>query len=161
MTVNPSIANQLAIRMKGEAPAGSCFTTDQIQQLFNQGYVEVPTNLPDSSNASLQISSQLNNLAQLDAEQDLFVSAVVAFEDSKTALASTHPELVFSGWPSLVDPTSRYTSFSYWVIYSSTEAGVKAKDEAGSGTVTIRPSLEITSVTATQIKCKVFNNASD
>lgn len=153
--INTDSTTQLPIQARTPR-MGSCWTDQQITELTQLLYVqENPPNEGDIP--TVQVSKNPLNLAQLDADFDIYVPSVQVYGDNQPWLVATPAEISFTGWPATIDPTSKYCAVSIEAIYSASETGTLAKDPAGTGTVTIRPTREVTEISATRIKVKVYN----
>jgi len=158
-TINPDATRELPIQIRIPR-LGSCWTEAQINELTRLLYVQLPDQT-QQSNSLTPIGKEIDNLARLDTDLAVYVPAVAAYQDTQQWIAGTTTELVFTGWSSPIDPTSRYCAALIYPIYSPVESGFLVRNAAGSGTVAIRPTLEITSVSSSEIRVKLYQNTSD
>lgn len=153
--INTDSTSQLPIAQRMPR-LGSCWTEAQITELTQLLYVQLPQE-NSGDVPQVQVSQNAQNLAQLDADFKLYVPAVQTYNESLPWLVATPSEVIFTGWASTIDPTSSYCAVQIEAVYSAAETGTLAKDPAGTGTVAIRPTREVTEISPTRIKVKVFN----
>jgi hypothetical protein len=137
---------------------GSCFTDEQVAELSRILSVEIP--VVESGTASVELSKEANGLASYDALGAILVPGATVFGTSSVWLVGTTIEMTFEGWNPIIDPTSKYCVPVIYPIYQSSDGGIDVQGDPN-GTRQIRPSMEITQITATSIKLKLFNVSRD
>ncbi len=149
MSVNTNSATEAIISLRG-APAGSCWTQAQLQELTRLLVVKFPQAAPS---AAMVVSDAVNNLASLDAANAIFVPAVDVFTDTKILAGGTGiGPLIFGGWPSSIDATTAFLEVN--LFCDPTEPGTETATSSG---VFMRPTWEITQRIANTIKIVVYN----
>lgn len=143
---------QLQVQVRSTTPG--CFTEAQVAALRQMFFVEVEE--ADSSSGVNSTSQDASSLASLDQRGDVFVPSVMVFERQLVWFPGTTDELVFNGWRAEIDPTSPYSMWQIYPVQSNADTGVSVKGEP-SGTVKVMPSLELSLVSATEIKAKLRN----
>lgn len=157
MSANIDASTLLTIR--GKKPrAGSCITPELIAEIVSLLEIEFKAEF-DPTAVKMKVSTESNNLAALDSNGAILVAAVLQFEDEKSWLAGVTTELTFDGWQGLgIDAEQAFLNIR--IMVDTGEAGVVVKKDP-TGTANVRPNYEITSLTSSQLKIKVYNLASD
>ena len=137
---------------------GSCFTEEQLAELSRILSVEVP--LQETGTSTVALSQEANGMASYDALGAILVPGVSAFSASQVWIIGTTSELTFEGWGQAIDPSDKYCSVMIYPVFQSSDGGIDVKGDP-SGTRQIRPSMEITQVSSTAIKVKLFNVSRD
>lgn len=157
MGVNPDAANRLKVRIRAPRE-GSCLTPALVEELAQ--LIEVTfSDAAMSSQGTPCVSKDSNNLASLDPQNCLLVPAAKLFTEEDTWAASSGDDVEFTGFVSQgIDPTK--CMFACYIFLDSTETGIAVQGDP-SGTEHIRPTYEITELSADRIKIAVKNAAKD
>lgn len=147
------------LRIEARDRPGQCFTPEQVAEIAGRLKISLPAS--ENTASAARASQDANSLVQIDADGAVQVDGVTVFDDSVTYIAADGGDIVLSGWPDAIDPSSTYCAWQAYPVYGGGESGIKAKDESGDGTVTIRPQFEIVSVTKAKITCRIYNATAD
>lgn len=137
---------------------GSCFTEEQLAELKRILSVEIPST--EQGSATVALSQEPNGLASFDSVGGVLVPGVSAFSDSQVWISGTTTELTFDGWVAPIDPSSKYCAMMIHPIFQSSDGGIDVQGQP-TGTKQIRPTMELTQISAAVIKLKLFNVSRD
>ena len=157
MAVNPDAAQELDVSFR-PAPAGSCFTDEQLAQLAQMLVVKLPEG--GDSEGQACTSKDANNIASVDADGCILVPASKIYREEQTWDASAPTEnLEFTefaglGFDALV------CGLAIHIYLSSTETGT-AVVASPTGVAHIRPSYEIIERSAGKIEIAIKNATQD
>lgn len=147
------MTREIQVQLRSTTPG--CFTDAQMAALRQMLYVKIDEPVAGSSSGN-SVSQDPLSLASLDQRGDVLVPSVMTWQKQLMWFPETTEELVFDGWQPEMDPTSLYTTFAAYPVQANADAGTSVKGEP-SGTVKVRPSLELSLVTATEIRVKLYN----
>lgn len=147
------MTREIQVQLRSTVPG--CFTDAQWAALRRSLFVSIEDQLGDDA-GSASVSQDPSSLASLDQRGDVLVPSVMTWQKQIMWFPETSDELVFSGWRAEIDPTSPYTTFVAYPVQTNADAGTSVQGEP-SGTVKVRPSLEISFVTSTEIRVKLYN----
>lgn len=156
MSTAPDSDDILNVRMRSPRQ-GSCLSPQLAKEIETS--LEVSLKQSNNQTSVPLISNQVDNLASLDGDNGIYVPAGSLHTETQTWLAANPAKVTFKAFAAnQIDATKALLSF-YW-IPGSAEAGTAVLKDP-SGTATIRPTVEVSSVTSGVVEFQVYNATSD
>lgn len=147
-TVQQNSATEGIVTFRSQG-AGACVSNEALAEIASALLVQMPSAAPI---APLILSTDPNNLAQLDAANALLVPGILVYSNTLSLAAGDNTPLIFSGWSNSIDATIAFLEVV--LLIDPTETGVLAFT---GGTAFIWPQMFVTKRISSEIDIIVKN----